>query len=671
MRKQIVTFIFLVLMVSLASATISLQQQPRQVYNLGDSIEIPIKIIASQPISDILSIKLTCGETEIEIYKEYISLIEGEKSRDLTIPLIKEFVGESEGACSINYKVGLEEGNLSSDFTISNKVDIVMQELTQDFSPGEKIIFLGTAVKENAAGINGIIEANLSTESSSNMIYSNLVENGAFTLEINLPQNIKAGQHNIKIYTYEKDSKDQIINNGSLITNINVKQIPTNLEIILDDVKLDPGEVLKLKAILHDQTGENMIEKIYFSIKNPEGEIIEKFEKTTDEYFEHYINITELPSTWRINAYTGELTTNTAFTINEKREIKIEILNSTVLITNIGNMIYQETIDVKIGEDIKKVELNLKIGESKKFTLTAPRGDYLVQIGEETKTVGLTGKSVDVKKFAEKTFALKPFIWVFIILILGLIAYIVFRKGYKRTFFGRKHLLRPKTKSTKIEKEKIVSLKGKLINPTIPVELSLSIHGNKQTSNIINLNLKNYKEFGSGEGGIKETLTKITRIIEEEKGLIYQSADNLFFIFAPEKTRTFKNIEKSLVIIQEIIKTLEHHNKLFKQKIEYGIAIDSGDIVLKSEANTVKFTAITSLITNLKRMSHMSNKQIYLTTRIRNELGSKIKVEKVQSDKIDAYSLKDIVQKLDHSKFITGFMERLERDKKSQKESSK
>lgn len=671
MRKQIITIIFLISLISLASATISLEQQPKQAYNLGDTINVPLRIVASPVINDLLSVNLVCGETQIEIYKEYISLKESEKSRDLSIPLIKEFIKDSRGTCSINYEMGVGNGNLSLDFTISNKVNILVQELTQEFSPGEKVTLVGTTIKENGEGINGVIEANFSTEGSSNMIYSNLVENGIFTLEINLPQNIKAGAHAINLYTYEKDSKDQIINNGSLITNINIKQIPANLEIVIDDMKLDPGETLKLKAILHDQTGENMVEKVFFAIKNPEGEVVEKFEKNTDEYFEYYINETELPSIWRINAYSGELSTNTAFTINEKKKIKTEILNSTVIITNIGNVVYQETIDVQIGEKTKKVELNLNIGESKKFALTAPRGDYLIQIGEETETVSLTGKSVDVKKLSRRNFALNPFIWIFIILILGLIAYMIFRKGYKRTFFGKRHFLKSKSKPTKIKREKVIPLKGKLINPETPVELSLSIHGNKQTSNIINLNLKNYKELNSSEGGVKETLGKINRIVEEEKGLIYQSTENLFFIFAPERTRTFKNIEKSITISQEIIKILEHHNKLFKQKIEYGISMDSGDIILKSEENVVKFTAITSLITNLKRMSHLSNKQIYLSSSVRNDLGSKIKVEKVKNDKIHAYSLNAVVSKPDHSKFITGFMERLERDRKPHKKSSK
>ncbi len=666
MKKSVLFCLVFISLLTLASATISLDKEPTQVYNLGDNIELLLKIIASPSINNILTINLNCGSVETEVYKEYIYLMEGEKSRDITIPLIKSFIGASNGTCSINYELGTEKGSLGSEFTISNQIDIIIQEPEQEYMPGETVTIVGTAIKKNLQGITGTIEANMSTEITSNLIYSNLIENGNFNLKISLPQNIKAGDHQIILYTYEKNSDEVIINRGILITSITVKQVPTNLEIVLDSVKIDPGETLKLKAILHDQTGENMVEKVYFSIKNPEGQVIEKIEKTTGEYLEYYINSSTLPSVWRINAYSGELSTNTAFTINEKKQIKTEILNSTVKITNTGNIVYQDILDVKIGEEIRKIELSLDIGESKIFTLTAPKGEYLVQIGEESKTVGLTGNSVDVKKFTENAFALKPFIWIFIIIILGLIAYMVFKKGYKRTFFGRRHHIGPHIKSIKLEREKnFNSSKGKLINPQMPVELSLSIHGNKQTSEIIGVHLKNYEEASSGEGGTKETFSKITHLAEEHKAIIYQNKDHIFFIFAPEKTRTFKNQETAISLARDIIKILEGHNKLFKQKIEYGIAIDSGDIILKQDVSSIKFTAITSLMTNIKRMSMISHKQIYLSEKVRNDLSSRVKVEKIANDKIHAYLLKEIISQPDHSKFIRGFMDRLERDRKS------
>ncbi len=675
MKKEIAFTLIIVFFLTLASAAISLEQQPKQTYNFEDTLDLPIKIIASQEISDVLLIKLICGSIETEIYKEYISLTEGEKTRDLSIPLIASFIGNSQGTCSINYQLGTQKENLSQDFDLSSQIDILAQEVEGSFSPGDKITLSGTAIKRNGKELTGIIEANFSTNGISNMIYSNLVENGNFIIEIILPQNIKAGDHTLNLFAYEKNSDLKIINNGSLKTTINVKQIASNIEIILDDPKLDPGETLKGRIILHDQTGENMIEKAYIAIKDSKGQVIEKIEKLTDEYFEHDVNLTEAPSTWRINVYAGGLDGTSAFIINEKKAIKTEILNNTLTITNIGNVNYEEIVEINIGEEIKQIDLSLKIGESKKFTLTAPRGNYLIQIGEESKTVSLTGKSVDVKKFSEKTFALKPAIWIFIIIILGLIAYMIFRKGYKRTFFGRKHPSKgkhQKVKDTFIRRsKKVKEIKGHLINPLTPVEFSLSIHGNKQTSNIINLHLKNYSEISSGQGGVVETLKKITELIEESKGLVYQSRENLFLIFSPEKTRTFKIQELTISLAKEIVKILENHNKLFKQKIEYGLAIDEGELIIKSEKNSVKFTAITALMTNLKRMSIVSNKQIFLSEKLRNTLASKIKVDKVENDKIKAYNLKEIVSKPDHSKFITGFMERLGREDKNHKKSSK
>jgi len=215
------------------------------------------------------------------------------------------------------------------------------------------------------------------------------------------------------------------------------------------------------------------------------------------------------------------------------------------------------------------------------------------------------------------------------------------------------------------------SARTNILNNTTNVEFSLSIHGNKQTSNVVNLSLKNYHGISSGEGGVKETLDKIGNIVEKRKGLIYQNNHNFFFIFAPEKTRTFRNQETALDIAKEIAEIMENHNKLFKNKIEYGISVDEGDVILGQEKGEVKFTAVNSLIINLKKMSSTANKQIILSEKVRNDLASRIKADRVPGDKVHAYVLREVVSKPDHSKFIRGFMERMEKDKRIQQNNSK
>jgi len=61
MKKEIAFTLIIVFFLTLASASISLEQQPKQTYNFEDTLDLPIKIIASQEISDVLLIKLICG----------------------------------------------------------------------------------------------------------------------------------------------------------------------------------------------------------------------------------------------------------------------------------------------------------------------------------------------------------------------------------------------------------------------------------------------------------------------------------------------------------------------------------------------------------------------------------------------------------------------------------
>ena len=52
---------FSLFLITFTSAAISLEQQPSQIYNLGDTLNIPLKIVADSPIDNLLSVKLICG----------------------------------------------------------------------------------------------------------------------------------------------------------------------------------------------------------------------------------------------------------------------------------------------------------------------------------------------------------------------------------------------------------------------------------------------------------------------------------------------------------------------------------------------------------------------------------------------------------------------------------
>jgi hypothetical protein len=79
-------------------------------------------------------------------------------------------------------------------------------------------------------------------------------------------------------------------------------------------------------------------------------------------------------------------------------------------------------------------------------------------------------------------------------------------------------------------------------------ELSLSIKGEKQDTSVICLKIKNLKEMKSKKGSASDSIRKIIDLTEENKATTYENQDYLFFLFAPIKTRTFKNERTALEI---------------------------------------------------------------------------------------------------------------------------
>ena len=105
------------------------------------------------------------------------------------------------------------------------------------------------------------------------------------------------------------------------------------------------------------------------------------------------------------------------------------------------------------------------------------------------------------------------------------------------------------------------------------------------------------EEIETTKGNAEETLQKIINFTEGRKALTYENQNNLHFILAPIKTRTFKNEVTALHIAQAIKKILTEHNRIFKQKVDFGISMNNGVIIAKP-ALPVK------PLTQAKRSSH-------------------------------------------------------------------
>ena len=663
MRKLVFLLACVILLSQFAAAEIIINQQPKEVYSLGNVIPVPTTIKSIIDISGIFQMDLICDGHEINFYKNGVSLASGEERRfEPSLVLTRNVIGELKGTCKIKSILG-DDFVLTNEFKVSDFIEIRAEFEKLEFDPGENVLIEGGALKENGENVNGFIDLSIIEGNDSISDHLETINNGFFSINFTFPSDMKAGPYSLRLNAYEEDLAGETTNNGLIFQSIMIRQIPTSLEILFENSEVEPGTNLRVKVILHDQTGEKIPSTSFITIKDEKDKILEQIEKPTDEFLEFPILYNEPPGEWEVVAVSNKLTTKANFEILEKEDVKIEIINKTVTITNMGNIPYNKTVLVKIGNESLNIDVYLKVDDSQKYILSAPDGEYQVKVIADEESalaeVVLTGSSVDIRKASSRVGSLVryPIVWVFIIAILGFIAFIVFKKGYKKSFIGYVGSKLPKKKS---DEKGLPLKKDSLVDTRNKAELSLSIKGDKQNVSLVALKVKNLKEIQSQKGNAEETLQKIINTAEGRKAAIYENYNELFFILCPTKTRTFRNEKTALNLAQKIKDILTNHNKLFKQKIEFGISLNYGTIIAKQEKDVLKFMSMGTLMATSKKVSSLANNEILLSEKMNEKMRSEVKTTKHEKGKISVYSIKEIRNTEENKKFVRSFLDRIE-----------
>lgn len=663
MGRVLMLVFFAVLLVSFASAEIVLTQQPVDMYNLGDKISFPIKITSLEDINEAFRMDLICNGQETLVYFENIILSSGEEiKRDIAVPMKKDFLGRSTGTCKIRAVLG-DEIKLTNAFKISDKIKIVLKSEEKEFVPGEEIAIEFEATKENAKMVEGFVNITIGGSNQTKGIeLFDVVNNGYGYITFSMPKETKADQYLVKMSVFEKNLKGEITNYGFSNYNIKILQVPTRLELVLGNETIEPGTAVTMKTFLYDQTGEKIVATSIITVKNKAGIMVDSVEKDTGEDFEFSTLRNQPPEEFDIEALSNGLTAEASFEIVEKADVEVVIINKTLEITNVGNVPYNDSVVVKIENVTLNLNVSLGLGEAVKYVLTAPDGEYMVEIIEKngesfvTENVALTGKSIGIKDSAAGVGKLirHPISWIFIIAVLGFVSFIVFKRGYNKKFFA--YITRKKEQA----KPMIPLKKDSLVKTKNKAELSLSIKGEKQNIDLVCLKVNNLNDLESKKDQAEETVQKIIDLAEENKAYVYQNVNSIFFLFVPSITRTFKNEEKVIKFAQQVKEILDDHNRLFKQKIDFGLALNYGAIVAKQEKGILKFMSLGTLITIAKQIASVSDKKVLLGEKIKERLPSNVKVEKHGGGDSKIYTIKEIKNRDEHKKFIKTFLEKIE-----------
>ncbi len=239
------------------------------------------------------------------------------------------------------------------------------------------------------------------------------------------------------------------------------------ISIIPEDKIFEPGETIQLKVIIYDANNNPVQDDVLLVLKN----IKEKIIKETTIKSNNFEQI-ELPED--ILAGKGEIIVKyydteiiETFAISKNKLIDIKIEGEKLILTNIGNTVYNEGIYITIGRTIGTKTPKLNIGESISYRLVAPEGVYKIEVTDENrktlfiksevKLTGIgTGNVIGALDESQRTgitggvrpedseqnifsyFEESKFIYVFVFIILGAMILLAIERRYRKKLTAKK-----------------------------------------------------------------------------------------------------------------------------------------------------------------------------------------------------------------------------------------
>jgi len=181
-----------------------------------------------------------------------------------------------------------------------------------------------------------------------------------------------------------------------LTTIVVAEEYKLEISAIPEDRIFDSKETIQIKVTLYD-SGNNLVnDEVSIIFEDIKGEKIKENLIQSNIFEKIELTGEGVSGEGEITARYKDSEVKIPFFIKEKKLVKFELEGEKLIVTNIGNSVYNEKIYITIGETTGTKTPNLKIGESANYRLIAPKGVYEIKItdGETTLSrseVQLTG----------------------------------------------------------------------------------------------------------------------------------------------------------------------------------------------------------------------------------------------------------------------------------------
>ncbi len=684
MKKNVILGILFIFLVQFVSAEITLSE-PDAVYNLADRLYVSADGLVGTESGN-LNIDLVCGNSTTNLVKISGRAFSPEEPQLYSIPykildpvdLEISNISSVLGSCQILASLGTDASS-TDIFEITDEVFVSASLNKSSYDPGEEIILNVLAVKANGENLNGFLDA--SNASS----FSKAVVDGSVSESFFMPENSEAGTYYLALSAYDVDNSG-ILNKGESFISFEINTIPNAIILSLSDELVFPGGNFTFGTEILDQSGKKMDGAVSVKIISPLDEE-SVFSISSGEFKSIDFIYNSTPGTWNIFSTFEDLIEKREFEMAEVQKVDLSFNNSVLFIENIGNSVYNKSLNILIGNETMNLNLTLGVGEIRKFVLNAPDGEYEVVVGDGETSINqqllLTGKVISIDDFKNAGIVKNPIVvWIFlfvIVLSIGIVMFFKFRKtktlkngkgltnkdiskvrtdfhsNKKVGFFGKKLNFLKSKFSSKVPKKFKSEASGSLNftnkspasqsldssnhhpedksmvdltkNGASSAESSLVLKGNKYPSTIIAISLKNYNEITDFS---KQELIKILENACGDKGLLDLRGEHIFIVFSPLMTKTYDNEVLASKAGFKILKSLQTYNKKFKDKIEFNIGVHSGDLISSKEGKKLKYTGVGNVISFSKRISDSNKNQLLVSDNIRKKMLRDLKVTKVE-----------------------------------------
>ncbi len=688
------TLIVLVGIMASASAELIISQ-PKASYNLGDEFEITVQ--ADVIKENYLDVNLLCigslGEPrEINLYHGILT----EKTILINRKLIPVFISDLKGTCNIEAKYG-EDLQTTQNFKISDEIIVELELNEMKYRAGEEVIIKGTAMKKNNAligqgGAGAYVTAKIGEESKAN----GMVKDGQFRLNFSVLESTPAGMKALVIEVHDEDAEGNILNVGTARADLTILQEPAWMDIAVDKQVVSAGETIKIMPILYDKANMEMNgEEVVIRVLNADKKVMYEKIISSGEEIDFTLESSHAPGYSKIIAAKGSIVKEKTFDVSETPKISSRVENNTLIIENIGNCDYSGPIEIAIGGSIIVKEVNLKKGEIIRYKVSAPDGDYALTVKDnsglihESSGVALTGAAIGVDEIGGKMSILLryPLVWIFLIIVIGATAFVLYKNNRKRNTYSfpfesgqrlhvgfkkregaempeageqRQEGIRHENAEQRNEPHKgIMGLVREnnviRVGGITKAESVLSLSGERSNSAIIAIKIKNSIS--------KEARAKINKALEnayEMKGAASNMGNSILIVFAPLLTKTMKNSELAIKAANKIDMELKDFNSKFKDKINYGIGVNYGDLIAKREADILQFASLGNTINKAKRIADIAREGLLISKeaheRAINEIKTDKAIEESKTAKMELFKIKRIVDNEKSQQFVRDFL---------------